>query len=1734
MKKLLLSIIAILSLQFTQAQTTNPCGLYFNGYNQTANYTASYCGGDSINLLVQAGGGAGSSVIMTLNAASSLITSNSSIQFNGLQQPTFNISFLAPYLTATTTYNFTLTLLDTSCTDAGSQSFTANYSITIYATTQMNLYFPTGICQNANPISLTQGYPVGGVYSGNGVTQSGTSYYFDPILAGVGTHTITYAVSLGTPCDSVITDNIVVKAAPSVSVSDTAYCKYAPFPVVSPIITGGVSPYTYSWQNLGNGNLYTTPSLATTAATYSLEVTASNGCTDNTTFTVTENPLPITSISSSSYCLPSTLSQVPTYPNYTYLWNTGATTPSIYATTSMIYHLWVTDTTTGCMADDSIALCSLPLGCPSQSDISCPGDVALLCFNPCDSLAALNYQYTWSTGATTNCISTTIAGNYSLTVYDPISGTTSLFNFIVNAASLNAQILGRDSLYCMNEQITLSSGAVPVGTNFQWTTSTGYTPVNSNLSGISFAASLLGVGTHQIYLMVQDGICIDYDTLFFEIMPNVSGIVSDSIICFGDSVHLMASPQDTSFTYYWLWYDGGVLHTDTNASITFLPTTANAYALNVNNGACATTYMVYIPFYNNFNAPFIGDTLMCAGDSTDIAVNLPNSLYSFQWMTGDTTAGITAYFGGTYTVDVTLNSIGCTVNNSINITAINPPNAQTIYGDTNMCGNGLDSLWTDSLSGLHYTWTGNVQDTMLYVNGSGIYSLLITDTTTNCSAYQEIEVTEFPSEHYYIFPEPDTVICQGDSVYLAVLDSVNNASPLSTYSILWNTGATTGSIVVGTTGTYWAAVTDLNGCADTAFINITVNTLPTITIVNVPFSSTGACEDSTLLVLTSSSTNINLNNSSWANDSMVAYQSGTIWATVVDSNGCSAIDSITVSVDLACCDAPEAYIRLEQGGNSADLMAQNVNNSFSSSFYNDTILIKDTLYVNNAAGLYFNGCNIIMGPYAVIWVEGGDLEIIKSHIHSCNDTMWQGIYVNSNSISIRSQCLIEDAIETVVISPNSLAASYSIYDSFFKNNIYTLICNPPTVGTSVFRGNRIFNPDFLKINPAGVDSSFTGIFINNVYGLTIGSHLNPYFKNYFEDLQYGIVAIRSIVEVYNNHFENIHHYHSNAINTNYNIALNSACVYGRGWSSLFAPFSSTIGSTAQNHKNTFTNFSTGVYSEMLNTDVIGNNFSDGTNIGVYTQTSNLKTINIKENYMQDVRVGVGALDNIWATYNVIDNEIAGQSQQQFLGISIANWSVAGLVNLDVSKNCIDNYVEGIGQGFVNDARIEANFIKDTDYGIASNTSYNGVIQSNRVVGSNSSHLNGTYAYLSEQVYQCNSIENYRTAMYFRGSCVSRLQQNSLLANLSYSDNGIMIDYNGSIGIQGAAPSWMTPAINWDNQWSGFGGSGGISHIHTDNNTTGALSDFYVRWAPLFIPLLITANTSTLVSYTTIPFPLTWPTCSALPSCNFKVAPTPINNVELTDLEMMEFEALGEAMNNPDEYQNKEKLYRDLLERPELADSSLILENFRDSVEQTDMGRLIRIEKAIVDSAYVEAAAINDSILGVNNIEITAKDFYAIHLAPYLRGEAAIQFTASELADMRYIANLCPFTHGKVVFAARNLCRYHDTLWVDYRQPCETTIPTSSRLAAPEQEADVFKVYPNPAKDRVNIKIKINDSDILLKLHLVNNLGQVIETHQATSRQELSIAVSHLPSGIYLLNLADQDGSTIATQKLTKE
>ncbi|MFN3342768.1 MAG: gliding motility-associated C-terminal domain-containing protein [Flavobacteriales bacterium] len=153
------------------------------------------------------------------------------------------------------------------------------------------------LCVNGSPITLTANST--GTWSGNGIT-SASGGTFDPAVAGVGTHVITFTVSA--PCPGSTTTSITVNALPAANAGNNAsFC--AGGTGVQLNATGGV---TYAWSPAtGLSNPAISNPTATPASTtvYTVTVTGNNGCSSTSSVTVTVNPLPTVSLpANATFC----------------------------------------------------------------------------------------------------------------------------------------------------------------------------------------------------------------------------------------------------------------------------------------------------------------------------------------------------------------------------------------------------------------------------------------------------------------------------------------------------------------------------------------------------------------------------------------------------------------------------------------------------------------------------------------------------------------------------------------------------------------------------------------------------------------------------------------------------------------------------------------------------------------------------------------------------------------------------------------------------------------------------------------------------------------------------------------------------------------------------------------------------------------------------------------------------------------------------------------------------------------------------------------------------------------------------------------------------------------------------------------------------------------------------------------------------------------------------------------
>ena len=148
----------------------------------------------------------------------------------------------------------------------------------------------TNVCIDQGSVALTGAMPMGGAYSGPGVT--GNS--FDPALAGVGTHPVVYSFVDANGCGDSDTAFFNVTLPPVVFISDiSGICEGAtPFMLTHGTPTGGA----YSGMAVVSGTNMFDPSLANVGSNMVIYTYTDGICTVTDTGNVEVVPLPIVSL----------------------------------------------------------------------------------------------------------------------------------------------------------------------------------------------------------------------------------------------------------------------------------------------------------------------------------------------------------------------------------------------------------------------------------------------------------------------------------------------------------------------------------------------------------------------------------------------------------------------------------------------------------------------------------------------------------------------------------------------------------------------------------------------------------------------------------------------------------------------------------------------------------------------------------------------------------------------------------------------------------------------------------------------------------------------------------------------------------------------------------------------------------------------------------------------------------------------------------------------------------------------------------------------------------------------------------------------------------------------------------------------------------------------------------------------------------------------------------------------
>jgi gliding motility-associated-like protein len=591
-----------------------------------------------------------------------------------------------------------------------------------------------------------------------------TSYYNNGCQAPIITLTADLTASSNTICS----DDTVYLAASNLTGNYSGYFWSGGSGNYSQ--PGSLTPYYFTALNSGVDTLkFNLLGQCNDTITYNLYITVQNGqpaSISGPTTVCTGSSITLTSSAGTSY-----------------LWSTGATTPSITVTNAGTYTVTVSGTCGNPTASTTITSETTPsiTVLPGTSVSICQGQSVVLTASGATS-------YLWSTGATTSSISVNTAGSYTVSSTNNC-GTSSV---TVNVTTTTTPVVNVSSnggtILCPGQSLTLTASGADT---YVWSGGQTTSSITINAPGIYTVTGTSSCGTASGSITITQGTA-----------PSISVSPGTSInICAGQSATLTASGAST-----YNWSNGA-----TTASINV--NSAGVYTVYSSN-TCGTDSVVVTVTVTNTPSVTISASqpVICPGQQITLSAS---GASTYVWSGGQNTASITVNAAGVYTVTGT--STCGTASATFNLVQGAPPVAEITAATNVLCSNS--SLTLSASGGTTYLWSNGTSGSSININLPGQYSVYATNTCGSDTA--DFTVVASPllaafTASTYNGQAPLSINFTNNSIaYTSSSWNFGNGNTASTTDAvnLFNYGGVFNVILT---------VADDNGCTDTASAVISV------------------------------------------------------------------------------------------------------------------------------------------------------------------------------------------------------------------------------------------------------------------------------------------------------------------------------------------------------------------------------------------------------------------------------------------------------------------------------------------------------------------------------------------------------------------------------------------------------------------------------------------------------------------------------------------------------------------------------------------------------------------------------------------------------------------------------------------------------------------------------------------------------------------------------------------------
>ncbi|MEJ8758051.1 T9SS type A sorting domain-containing protein [Pontibacter sp. H259] len=438
------------------------------------------------------------------------------------------------------------------------------------------------LCVDAPAVTLG-GTPSGGTWTGTGVAAITGGYQFNPAVAGVGSHELTYSYTSTNGCTGTAKTTIVVIALPTAyTLNGGFYCEGTTPAGAAVSLADSDTGINYQlqvqdgagWNNVGDAVAGTGTGInfgLQAAGTYRVVATTATGGCDNTFGEAVVRVAPRPNANAGGDMMLTCevesvqLQGSSTTENVSFSWSTtngnivsGGNTATPTVNAAGIYTLTVTNNTTGCTATDVVEVDEnddLP-------DVRIRAQVTpvLTCTSQEIGLSALSstpgvtYSWTGPNGFTSTAsgINVTVGGTYTVTVTNPTTGCSASASitvtdiredFVANA--------GPDKvLSCTVTQVTLQGSVTPEPTGVHWTASNGGHIVSG---AFTLNPVVDAPGTYTLFVVDTNSGCNATDVVVVtreETNINVTA-QGGTLDCVTGTVQLMGSSTTAGVVYSW-------------------------------------------------------------------------------------------------------------------------------------------------------------------------------------------------------------------------------------------------------------------------------------------------------------------------------------------------------------------------------------------------------------------------------------------------------------------------------------------------------------------------------------------------------------------------------------------------------------------------------------------------------------------------------------------------------------------------------------------------------------------------------------------------------------------------------------------------------------------------------------------------------------------------------------------------------------------------------------------------------------------------------------------------------------------------------------------------------------------------------------------------------------------------------------------------------------------------------